>query len=158
KSCNRSQTAEAPLRPNRKLWLITVLAAGLAMLATSTSSRAQAPEAGVVKLADSSIEYFTRGEGEAIVLLPGGTLTVDYLDGLANLLAQSGYRVVGINFRGSGKSTGPAKRVTLQTFADDVAGVIQALKVAPAHIAGHDFGNCVARMLAASHPELVRSV
>jgi len=66
---------------------------------------------GIVKLADSSIEYFSRGEGQAIVLLPGGTLTVGYLDGLADALAKAGYRVVGINFRGSGKSTGPSKGV-----------------------------------------------
>jgi pimeloyl-ACP methyl ester carboxylesterase len=92
------------------------------------------------------------------VLLPGGTLTVGYLDGLADSLAKAGFRVVGINFRGSGKSTGTSKGVTLQTNADDVAGVIKALKLGPVHVAGNDFGNRVARMLAASHPELTRSV
>lgn len=113
---------------------------------------------GMVQLADADIEYFTRGEGEAIILLPGGTLTVGYLDGLANALAGSGYRVVGINFRGSGKSTGSAESVTLQTMADDVAGVVEGLKLGSVHVAGNDFGNRVARMLAMSHPELVRSV
>jgi pimeloyl-ACP methyl ester carboxylesterase len=92
------------------------------------------------------------------VLLPGGTLTVGYLDGLADALAKAGYRVVGINFRGSGKSTGANKGITLNTFANDVAGVIEALKIGPANVAGNDFGNRVARMLAASHPELTRSV
>lgn len=113
---------------------------------------------GVVKLPDASIQYFSRGQGETIVLLPGGTLTVDYLDGLAEALAKAGYRVVGINFRGSGESTGPGQGVTLQTFADDVAGVIRALNLGPVHVAGNDFGNRVARMIAASHPELTRSV
>jgi pimeloyl-ACP methyl ester carboxylesterase len=113
---------------------------------------------GIVKLADSSIEYFSRGAGETIVLLPGGTLTVGYLDGLAEALAKGGYRVVAINFRGSGKSTGPSEGVTLQTFADDVAGVIKTLNLGPVHVAGNDFGNRVARMFAASHPELTRSV
>jgi pimeloyl-ACP methyl ester carboxylesterase len=115
-------------------------------------------ETGVVKLADSNIEYFSRGQGEAIVLLPGGTLTVGYLDGLADALARAGYRVVGVNFRGSGKSTGPSKGITLQTMADDVQGVIQALKLGAVHVTGNDFGNRVARMLAASHPESTRSV
>ena len=113
---------------------------------------------GMVKLADSNIQYFSRGEGETIVLLPGGTLTVGYLDGVAEALAKEGYRVVGINFRGSGKSTGSSKDVTLQTNADDVAGVVQALKLGQVHVAGNDFGNRVARMFAASHPELTRSV
>ena len=81
-----------------------------------------------------------------------------YLDGLADALAKAGHRVVGINFRGSGKSTGPSEGVTLQTMADDVAGVIKALNLGPVNVAGNDFGNRVARMLAASHPELTRSV
>lgn len=124
---------------------------------TDTGAPAKGKE-GIVKLADSSIQYFSRGEGETIVLLPGGTLTVGYLDGLADALAKGGYRVVAINFRGSGKSTGPSKGVTLQTNADDVAGVIKALNLGPVHVAGNDFGNRVARMFAASHPELTRSV
>jgi pimeloyl-ACP methyl ester carboxylesterase len=138
--------------------LIALLAAGLALVTSATTAQAQIVETGLVKLADSNIEYFSRGQGESIVLLPGGTLTVGYLDGLAEDLARAGYRVVGINFRGSGTSTGPAKGVTLQTMADDVAGVIQALRLGPANVAGNDFGNRVARMLSASHPQLTRSV
>ena len=80
-----------------------------------------------------------------------------YLNSLAEG-AQGCYRVVGINFRVSGKSTGSSKGVTLQTMANDVTGVIQALKLGPIHVTGNDFGNRVARMLAASHPELTRSV
>jgi pimeloyl-ACP methyl ester carboxylesterase len=115
-------------------------------------------ETSIVKLDDSSIQYFSRGKGETIVLLPGGTLTVGYLDGLADALAKAGFRVVSINFRGSGKSTGQSKGVTLNTMAEDVAGVVQALKLGPVHMAGNDFGNRVARMFATSHPELTRSV
>jgi len=83
---------------------------------------------------------------------------VGYLDGLADALAKAGYRIVGINFRGSGKSTGSSKGVTLQTMADDVVGVVKNLNLGPVHVAGNDFGNRVARMFAASHPELTRSV
>jgi pimeloyl-ACP methyl ester carboxylesterase len=127
-------------------------------------ARAQiaAPVSGVkedvVRLADSNIEYFSQGQGESIVLLPGGTLTVGYFDDLAGVLASGGFRVVRINFRGSGKSTGSGEHVTLQTMANDVAGVIQALRLGPVHVAGNDFGNRVARVLAGSHPELTRSV
>jgi pimeloyl-ACP methyl ester carboxylesterase len=126
--------------------------------AAQTTTKASGVKEGIIKLADSNIEYFSRGEGETIVLLPGGTLTVDYLDGLAEELAKGGYRVVGINFRGSGKSTGPSTGVTLQTMANDVAGVIQALKLGSVHVVGNDFGNRVARVLGSSHPELTRSV
>jgi pimeloyl-ACP methyl ester carboxylesterase len=146
------------MKPTKQLALVAVFALGLVLRTFTTIAQAQAIETGLVNLADSNIEYFSRGEGEAIILLPGGTLTVGYLDELAEALGKAGYRVVGINFRGSGKSTGPSKGVTLQTMADDVAGVIQALKLGAVHVAGNDFGNRVARMLAASHPELTRSV
>lgn len=131
----------------------------MACYAVTPLARAQSlPTEGVVRLANSTIEYFSQGKGEAIVLLPGGTLTIGYLDAMATALAAQGYRVIGVNFRGSGKSTGPSEGVTLQTNADDVAGVIKVLNISPVHLAGNDFGNRVARMLAASHPELVRSV
>jgi pimeloyl-ACP methyl ester carboxylesterase len=144
--------------PSKKSKLIAFLAAGAALLAFAAITRAQSVQTGVVKEANANIEYFSRGSGDTIVLLPGGVLTVSYLDGLAEALAKAGFRVVGINFPGSGKSSAPSKGATLETMADDVAGAIQALKLGPVHVAGNDFGNRVARMLAASHPELTRSV
>jgi len=91
-----------------------------------------------------NIEYFSEGKGQPIVLVPGGSLTVGYMEGLSHALAKAGFQAVRINFRGSGKSTGSGEGVTLHTLANDVAG--------------HAFGNRVARMLAAEHPELVHSV
>ena len=142
---------------NRKTIASGLIAMACFVLTPRTMAQSLSTE-GIVKLANSNMEYFSQGKGEAIVLLPGGTLTVGYLDAMATALAAQGYRVVGINFRGSGKSTGPSEGVTLQTNADDVAGVINALNIGPVHLAGNDFGNRVARMLAASHPELIRSV
>jgi pimeloyl-ACP methyl ester carboxylesterase len=150
------------VKPTGRTFIRKTIASGLiamAYFALTPRTMAQSLSTeGIVKLANSNMEYFSQGKGEAIVLLPGGTLTVGYLDGMATALAAQGYRVVGINFRGSGKSTGPSEGVTLQTNADDVAGVIKALNIGPVHLAGNDFGNRVARMLVASHPELVRSV
>lgn len=136
--------------------LATVLLA--ACIGVQGAEPANSVEEGVIKLVDSSIEYFSQGNGEPVVLLPGGSLDVDYMKGLADALAEAGYRAVRINFRGAGKSTGSGEGVTLHTLASDVAGVIDALKLGPTNVAGHAFGNRVARMLAADHPELVRSV
>jgi len=145
------------MRTIKKPALIAFFSAALAFSPASIGE-AQTVEAGLVKLSDSTIEYISRGEGDPVVLLPAANLTVGYMDGLARELAKGGYRVVGINFRGSGKSVGPIKGITLETLADDVAGVMQALQLGPAHIVGNDFGNRVARLLAASHPDLARSV
>jgi alpha-beta hydrolase superfamily lysophospholipase len=63
----------------------------------------------LVQLHQSRIQWFSRGAGKAVILLPGGALTIGYRDDLANDLAAAGYRVVGINFRGSGRSAGSSK-------------------------------------------------
>lgn len=115
-------------------------------------------ETGLVTVADATIEYFSQGSGESVVLLPGGTLTVDYLGDLAVALAAAGYRAVRVNPRGAGRSTGSHEGVTLHTFGEDVAGVIEALDLGRVHLAGHAFGNRVARILAADRADLVRSV
>jgi pimeloyl-ACP methyl ester carboxylesterase len=147
------------------LWtLLPILALSLASIDTlgqqgaASTTRKTLTQEGIVKLSDSEIEYFSQGKGEPIVLLPFGGLTVGYMDKLSQSLADAGYRVVRINFRGSGKSTGPGAGVTLHTFAADVAGVIQALKLGPTNVAAHAFGNRVARTLAADRPELVHTV
>jgi pimeloyl-ACP methyl ester carboxylesterase len=142
----------------KQLALIGLVAAGMAISAFSSIAHAQIVESGLVKLADSTIEYFSRGEGDPIILLPATNLTVGYMDALARELAKGGYRVVSINFRGSGKSTGASEGASLKTMAEDVVGVMKALGLGPAHIAGNDFGNRVARELAAVQPDLARSV
>lgn len=125
---------------------------------TPAAGVSELAKTGVVALPDSKIEYFSQGEGPAIVLLPGGSLTVDYMAGLAQALDDARYRVVRINSRGAGKSIGPGENITLHTLAADVAGVIEALKIQPVVLAGHAFGNRVARQLAADRPELVSKV
>ena len=112
----------------------------------------------LVHVGDTTVEYFSVGKGETVVLLPGGSLSVNYLADLARSLDASGYRAVRINPRGAGASTGKAEGVTMQTLADDVAGVIKQLDAGPVWVAGHAFGNRVARMLASDHPELVKGV
>jgi len=144
------------------IMLLCIVAAASVSSAVPIAAEQHGPatsvEEGVVKLKNSNIEYFSQGTGTPIVLLPFGGLTVGYLEGISQDLANAGYRVVRVNFRGAGKSTGSGEGVTLHTLADDVAGVIEALKLGPVVIAGHAFGNRVARTLAGDHPELVSSV
>ena len=115
-------------------------------------------ESHIVKVSNTTVEYYSIGSGETIVLIPGGGLNVTYMEGLAQALSKEGYRAVRINPRGAGASVGDSDNVTLQDLAGDVAGVNKDLNVGSVHIAGHAFGNRVARMLAADHPELIRSV
>jgi pimeloyl-ACP methyl ester carboxylesterase len=74
-------------------------------------------------------------------------------------LAAAGYRVIVPDQRGYNLSDKP-KRVAdyrLDVLAGDVLGILNALGVARAFIAGHDFGATVAWWLVVFHPERCRA-
>ena len=104
------------------------------------------------------IEVIAEGAGPLVVLLPSrGRDSEDY-DKVAAGIARAGFRVLRPQPRGTGASTGPMTGLTLHDFAGDVAAVIAHAGGGPAVVAGHAFGNWVARMTAADHPQLVRGV
>lgn len=111
-----------------------------------------------IQVGEAAIECLVQGDGQAVVLLPGMGGDVSQFDVLAPALDDAGFCAVAINPRGVGGSKGPLGQLTLHDFADDVAGVIGALNIAPAHLLGRAFGNRVARCVAADHPAMVRSV
>jgi len=115
-------------------------------------------ERELVAAGESRIEVIAEGQGPLVVILPSrGRDSEDY-DEVAAGIAKAGYRVLRPQPRGTCRSTGPTKGLTLHDFARDVAAVIAHAGGGPAVVAGHAFGNWVARMTAADHPRLVRGV
>lgn len=105
-----------------------------------------------------SIDLTSEGSGPLIVLLPSRGRDLDDFDGVAAGLAKAGFRVLRPQPRGAGASKGPSDGVRLQDLARDVAFVIERENAGPAVIAGHAFGNWVARMVATDHRHLVHGV
>jgi pimeloyl-ACP methyl ester carboxylesterase len=104
------------------------------------------------------LETHVYGAGPAVVLIASlGRGAEDFAD-LAARLAAAGFCVLALEPRGVGASTSPLADVTMAGLADDVAAVIRALADGPATVAGHAFGNRVARMVATTHGDLVGSV
>jgi pimeloyl-ACP methyl ester carboxylesterase len=123
-----------------------------------TALCAQAPTRTVVARDDVRIEVLAQGIGPLVVLLPSlGRGAADF-DPIAERLAGAGYRVLRPQPRGIGQSRGPMTGVDLHDYVGDVAAVIEHASNGPAFVAGHAFGNRVARMLATDRPELVRAV
>ncbi len=116
------------------------------------------PQSQTCQSGDVTVEYFVHGAGDTILLLPGASLDCSYLTNLADALADADYRAIRVNPRGAGKSQGPADDVTMESYADDTAILIDHLNVGPVDVAGHAFGNRVARATAHYHPSKVRSV
>ncbi|AHG65508.1 alpha/beta fold hydrolase [Advenella mimigardefordensis] len=106
----------------------------------------------------AQVEVFINGTGAPIVLLPSRGRGAEDFDPVVPFLQQKGYQVIRPEPRGIGKSTGPTENITLHDLAEDINQVIEQVAKKPAVIAGHAFGNWVARMTAVDHPDAVRGV
>ena len=114
-------------------------------------------ERKTVERSDVRIEYFARGHGPLVVLLPSLGRGAEDFDDIAPRLAHA-CRAIAPQPRGIGGSRGPMAAITLHDFAKDIAAVIENEGREPAVIGGHAFGNFVARTLATDRPDLVRGV
>jgi 3-oxoadipate enol-lactonase len=60
--------------------------------------------------------------------------------------------------RGAGRTAMPEGRVSVEAMADDAAGVLRALDIRSAHVAGFSGASIVSQELALRHPDSVRSL
>src|SRR6478752_7608202 len=99
------------------------------------------------------IEFLAQGHGPTMLLLPSLGRGADDFDSIASRIAAAGFRVVRPEPRGIGHSIGPMDGLTLYDLAEDAAAALVAdageAPVQPAVVAGHAFGNWVARALSA---------
>ncbi|WP_334494443.1 alpha/beta fold hydrolase [Bradyrhizobium sp. AZCC 1678] len=126
--------------------------AGPAASAEMTRSRE------IVRYDNIEIDLIAEGRGPLIVMLPSRGRDSEDFDDVASRLAQAGYRVLRPQPRGACRSTGPLEGIRMQDLARDVAHVIARENAGPAVIAGHAYGNWIARMTATDHPALVRGI
>jgi pimeloyl-ACP methyl ester carboxylesterase len=123
-----------------------------------TSSATHSATRSMVANGKHQIEVFARGSGPRIVMMPSlGRGAADF-DEIASHIAVAGFRVLCPQPRGLGASNGSLKNITLHDYAGDIAAVINADGGGATVVAGHAFGNFVARTTAADYPKLVRAV
>ena len=79
-------------------------------------------------------------DGRPIVFSHGWPLSADAWDGQMLYLVQQGFRVVAHDRRGHGRSDQPATGNDMNTWADDLATVINALDLSDAVLVGHSTG------------------
>jgi pimeloyl-ACP methyl ester carboxylesterase len=101
------------------------------------------------------LAYDVQGQGEPVLFIHGA-IWADFLRPLAEQTAFSGFQRIRYHRRGYGESGGPAGGLDLQ--ASDVIALLDHLEVDRAHLVGHSEGAMIALVLAASHPDRVRSL
>lgn len=95
--------------------------------------------------------------GEPLVLVHGSWVDHSNWDMVAPSLAQE-YRVLRYDRRGHSRSERPEAQGSIREDVADLAGLIEELRLAPAHVIGSSFGGAIALQLAAVRPDLVRSL
>lgn len=95
--------------------------------------------------------------GPPLVLLHGSWGDHHNFNRVAPLLAGS-FRLLSYDRRGHSASQRPSGPVTMADHVADLAALLEALDLAPAHLAGISKGGALALNLAARHPQLIRGL
>jgi len=86
------------------------------------------------------IYYKDWGEGQPVVFSHGWPLNADAWQSQMVFLAQHGYRAVAHDRRGHGRSDQPSGGNDMDTYADDLAALIEALDLKNIVLVGHSTG------------------
>src|SRR5262249_43546538 len=112
------------------------------------------PQANVDGL---TINYDVQGEGEPLLLIP--YLSADHACYAFQLPAYTEhFSCISVDLPGSGESDKPPGPYSTETYADQLDGLLGAIGVERAHVAGVSLGAAAGMHLAARHPERVRSL
>jgi len=96
---------------------------------------------GYVSAKDGTQIYFKDwGTGVPVVFSHGWPLSADAWDAQMLFLVNQGYRVIAHDRRGHGRSGQPSGGNDMDTYADDLAAVLDALDVKGAMLVGHSTG------------------
>src|SRR5205807_6103656 len=104
------------------------------------------------------LQYDVFGEGDPVLLVCGtGQQSFTWQLFQVPVLTAAGYRVITYDNRGIPPSDCPPAPYSVKEMAEDAAGLIEALDLAPCRVAGLSLGAFITQELALAHPDLVRS-
>lgn len=119
---------------------------------TPTLPKAEA--SGYAPVNGIKIWYAVFGRGEPVILLHGGLANANYWGLQVPPLARR-YRVIVMDSRGHGRSTRDDRPFGYDLMADDVVGLMDALKIRKAAIVGWSDGAILGLDIAIRHPERI---
>lgn len=88
----------------------------------------------------TQIYYRDWGSGRPVVFSHGWPLNADAWDAQMLFLLQHGYRVIAHDRRGHGRSSQPSQGNDMDTYADDLAALMDQLDLQGAALVGHSTG------------------
>ncbi len=103
------------------------------------------------------LHYEEYGHGAPLMLVHGlGSSTQDWEYQIPQLSAH--YRVIALDVRGHGRSAKPRETYSIAGFAEDVAALIEHLKLGSVHLVGISMGGMIGFQLGVDNPHLLKSL
>jgi pimeloyl-ACP methyl ester carboxylesterase len=140
----------------RILATLVLMAAGLSVFPAAAQVEPFPAQFRTQNIASNGTTIYTRvgGKGPAVVLLHGYGETGDMWAPLAAKLVAD-HTVIVPDLRGMGMSARPESGYEKKNQAEDLAGVLDALKIKRVDLVTHDIGNMVGYAFAAQYPQRV---
>ncbi len=111
-----------------------------------------------IQVNDIEIYYEIHGEGFPIVMIHGFSANLDWWpQSLINELSKT-FKVILFDNRGAGRTNKPDMEYSIRLFADDTAGLMDALNIKKAFIIGLSMGGMIAQELTLNYPEKVEKL
>lgn len=130
----------------------------LMTLVPAVVSAQQKPTTGTAPVNGLKMYYEVHGSGDPVVLLHGAFMTItNNWTGWIDELAKT-RKVIAVEMQGHGRTADIDRDITAENLADDVAALLDHLKIPRADVIGYSMGGGVAMQCAIRHPEKVRKV
>ena len=109
-----------------------------------------------VEVGDINIAYKRFGQGKPILFIPGTSQTKEAWNAtLLSQLAATNHTVIIFDNRGIGETTVGTKPFSIEQFANDTAGLLDALQIEKADVFGVSLGSFIAQELTLNFPQKV---
>jgi len=152
----------------KRLFVVVLLALSIPGLAAGQARTAQATRAAATYGANRAaghtfthdgvkLYYEVYGTGEPLLLVHGnGGSISDFGAQIAHFRKR--YKVIAMDSRSQGKSGDSTDRLTYETMTDDLAALLDHLKLGPVNVLGWSDGGIEALLLAIRHPAKVKKI
>jgi pimeloyl-ACP methyl ester carboxylesterase len=137
---------------------MTKASALFSMVLFSAGVWAQQPVTGYAPVNGLKMYYEIHGNGEPVVLLHGSFMSIasNWPQMIAALAKTR--QVIAVEMQGHGRTADIDRDFSYDNLADDIAALLDYLKIGRADIVGYSMGASVALNLAIRHPNTVRKV
>jgi len=139
---------------NVKHSMITI---AMTFLLVGAVSGQQKPTTGYAPVNGLKMYYEIHGEGEPVVMLHGAFMTITGWADWVKELSKT-RKVIAVEMQGHGRTADIKRDMSFENLADDVAALLDHLKIPSADVIGYSMGGGVAMQTAIRHPERVRKV